>query len=196
MFAGLKQYQNIFVSGPNRSGTTICARMIAEDTGHDLVLEDEFTCSNLAQLSTFINADYGPQVIQCPFVAPVIHDLEWLIGADMNQAMVVFMHRFRGHIVRSEQNAETPFGGKVNFSGDKVLRQHNSTISQHASDATYDAWQDQCKAIPNAMDVAYESLRGHPLWDDNASEKPFEHTVKQGQLHPSHLDGLRALQNI
>ena len=89
MFNNLWHYWIIFVTGPNRSGTTICARMIAKDTGHDRVIEDEFNGANLKQLASFTQSNYGPLVIQAPFLSNVIHDLNHLIGLDMSKVLVV-----------------------------------------------------------------------------------------------------------
>lgn len=191
MFSHLSQYRRIFVTGPHRSGTTIAARMIAKDTGHDLVMEDSFNCSNRAMFAAFLHSDYGPQVIQCPFLCHEVHDFGYLYDIDMDECLVVMMHRYRGDIIESEKRSP------VNFDsiGNGQNREHNWAVG-HASDVKYDAWMDQCQVIPNAIDLAYESLRGHPLWRDDHKSIPFQHEVRRSTPPRVFADGLRALSNI
>ena len=206
MFADLKTYRRIFVTGPHRSGTTICARMIAADTGHDLVLEDDFLYANADQLAAFLYSDYGPQVIQCPFLCHEIHDLGWLYGIDMNEVLVVMMHRYREDIIRSEDRARLKNGQAVRFDqiGESQKRKYHSAFAGHVSDLRYEAWEDQCKVIPNALDVGYESLRDHPLWIESRdfsvrqTDPDFEPEARLvlRPLPPGIIDGIRALQNI
>lgn len=187
----MREYKRIFVTGPHRSGTTIAARIIAHDTGHDLVLEDEFTCSNRAQIAAFLHAGYGPQVIQCPFLAHEIHDLEYIYDIDMGECLVVMMHRYRRDIIESEQRSPVDF--------ERVAigrRQRYHAKTGHPSDIVYEAWMDQCRVIPHAMDLAYESLKDHPLWVKDHKKLPFQHEIRKTVAPKAFRDGIRALQNI
>jgi len=191
-FHELKKYGHIFVTGPHRSGTTICARMIAHDTGHDLVLEDEFRCTNRSQFSAFLHSDYGPRVMQCPFLSNEIHDLEYLYDIDMSKVLVVFMHRYRKDIIDSEDNAPVDFESI----GRGQKRAYHEVRNIHPSDIKYDAWEDQCRVIPNALDVGYESLKSHPLWDSDHKNLPFQHEVRQPVISGRVRDVIRTLSNI
>ncbi len=205
MFEALSTYRRVFVTGPHRTGTTICATMVAHDTGHDLVLEDDFKYSNSRQLAAFLHAGYGKQVIQCPFLCHEIHDLEYLYDIDMTECMVIMMHRDRRAIEASEARARLKDGRRVDFDriGESEKRKLHIQSDAHISDLKYEAWKDQRNVIPHSMDVAYESLRGHPLWvekrdfnlrqtspDDEGPDMP------PPRLSVSLIRGLRALQNI
>lgn len=205
MFADLKKYRRIFVTGPHRSGTTICAKMIAHDTGHDLVLEDDFRYTNKNELAAFLYSDYGPQVIQCPFLSAIAHDIGYEFSIDMSECLVVMMHRYRRDIMRSEENARLKNGKKVNFEaiGESQRSRYYSDSDWHISDLKYEAWQDQCKMIPNALDVGYESLRDHPMWIEsrNFSVRQTDEN-EEPDVVPTYrrmpvgfLDGLSAIQN-
>ena len=207
MFKHLKKHRNIFVTGPHRSGTTIAAKMIANDTGHDLVLEDDFYYSNLKQLLTFIQSDYGPLVVQCPFLSDIIHDLNYLGDIDMEQSLVVFMHRYRRDIIASEGRARTKNGSPVDF--DRIAQgqknRYHSKTAQHISDLKYEAWEDQCKVIPNGLDVGYEELKAHPMFINgkrNFSIRQTEPGVEpslvppQARLPGQFANAIRALSNI
>jgi hypothetical protein len=187
----MKRFSIIFVCGPHRSGTTLFAHIVAFETGHDLVLEDEFTCSNRAQLSAFLHAGYGPMVVQCPFLTHEIHDLGYLYDIDMDNCLVVMMHRYRRDIIDSEERSPVNFA-RVGMGRRRCYHSQGG----HASDIAYEAWADQCRVIPNAMDVAYESMSGHPLWRNDHKKLPFQHNVRVPTLPKAFNDGIRALQNI
>ena len=192
MFADLAKYRIIFVTGPNRAGTTICAQMIAHDTGHDFVIEDEFGFMNFAQLAAFVHSDCGPLVIQCPFLSPWITDLKYLIDLDMDDVLVVMMHRYRRDIVRSEMRSGLDFR-KIDAVGKE---QYGERTNAHLSDIKYLHWEGQCQDIPHAMDVGYESLRDHPLWMEDRSALPFAHGVARPRLPKVFRDGIHAIQNL
>jgi hypothetical protein len=192
MFHELAKYRIIFVTGPNRSGTTICAQMIAHDTGHSFVIEDEFGFSRLVQLAAFVQSDCGPLVIQCPFISHQIDDLKYLIDLDYDDVLVVMMHRYRRDIVRSEMWSGLDFRRIEAMGKARYLVQTNA----HLSDVKYLHWEDQCQNIPHAMDVGYESLKGHPLWMDDRSTLPFAHRVGRPKLPKVFQDGILAIQNL
>lgn len=192
MFKHLAKHKVIFVTGPHRSGTTICSRMIAHDTGHDLVVEDDFRFSQLHQLATFTQADYGSIVVQCPFLADIIHDLKYLIDLDMDHALVVFMHRYRRDIIASETRARVDFQRL----GETQKKKYHTEANEHISDIRYEAWQDQQPMIPHSLDVGYESLRDHPLWIEDRSNIPFQHEIGKAVLPKVFLDVIDFTRNL
>ena len=194
MFQDLKKHRHIFVTGPHRSGTTICARMIAQDTGHDLIIEDEFNRSNLALLAAFIQADYAPSVIQCPFLANIIHDLNYLIELDMQETLVVFMHRYVKDIIDSEMRSPVAFE-LVSEHQQEEYNFGSIKLEQHISDFKYESWEEQRESIPHYLDQGYEALRNHPLWLDARAALPFEH-VMQPPKFPAMKHALSALQDL
>jgi hypothetical protein len=180
------------VTGPHRSGTTICARMIAADTGHDLVIEDDFGFAKLPQLAAFIQSNYAPIVVQCPFLADIIHDLKYLIDLDMDEVLVVFMHRYLRDIIASEDRTRVDF----NSMGNAIKKRINAESDQHVSDIRYEAWSDQCQVIPHALDVGYESMRQHYMWLEDRKQLPFGHDISRPRLPQVFIDGINAAQNV
>lgn len=192
MFEDLAKYRVVLVTGPHRSGTTICAKMIAHDTGHDFVIEDDIGFARLPQLAAFIQSNYGPMVVQCPFLSHIIEDLKYLIDLDYDDVMVVMMHRYRADIIRSEVRSKLNF----NLVGARTKMAYRSESEAHASDIKYLCWEGQCRVLPHAMDVGYESLKDHPLWIEDRAALQFEHGVKHGQLPKVFRDGIIAVQDI
>jgi hypothetical protein len=177
MFGHLKKYRVILVTGPHRSGTTIAARMIAADTGHDFVIEDEIGFAKIEWLAAFIHSQYGPLVIQCPFLCNNIHQLKAACDIDYAETCVVMMHRFRKDIEASEEKAK-----RVNFValGEKQKRAIGDRSALHVSDVKYDHWEHQRRLIPNVLDLGYTSLSDHPMWVEDRSQFRFQH----GVVHP------------
>ena len=192
MFAELKKHRVILVTGPHRSGTTICAKMIAHDTGHDFVIEDEIGFANLAQLAAFIQSDNGPMVIQCPFLSHCIDDLEYLIGVDYSKTLVVMMRRDLDDIMASEKKSKVDF----NSVGWNTKQRYNDESDRHPAEVKYAAWECQRECVPHAMEVEYESLSNHPLWIEDRQGMKFQHAIKQGQLTKVFRDGILAAQDI
>ena len=168
------EHDLVFVTGPHRSGTTICARMIAADTGYDLIVEDEFNCSSLTQLAALLQYNGSSKVIQCPFLSSVIHDLSYLIDVNMSKALIVWMKRDEQDIIESELRAE-----RVGF--DKVAlgqrAKYRVNTDRHISQIKAEAWQDQKAVIPHTMEIEYESLHFHELWIDSHKDLPFQHDI-------------------
>ena len=88
MFEKLKRWPRILVTGPQRSGTRIATKMIAEDTGHWFVGEEEFGVDSLNRLWKIL--EIGRNIaIQCPTMAPFVS----LLGMRDKDLLVVMMRR-------------------------------------------------------------------------------------------------------
>jgi len=190
VFAELKKHRVILVTGPHRSGTTICAKMIAHDTGHDFVIEDEIGFGDLRKLSSFVHSNYSPVVIQCPFLTHIIDELNYAIDLDYSDTLVVMMHRYLPDIILSETKSKVDF----NAVGENTRRAYRDESDAHPSDIKYKLWEYQCAVIPNAIDVGYESLKEHPLWIEDRSDMTFQHEIIQAPLPKVFRDGIRAIQ--
>jgi len=142
--------------------------MIAHDTGYAFVPEEDFGCGKLPELAAILQSGFGPMVIQCPFLTDIIHDLGYYLCVEMDKALVVMMRRDIDDIKASEARTIAADGKNIDF--DYVGRRqrrvyHLEESQQHIAEIRYRSWQDQKKVIPNALDVEYESLSEHPLWD-------------------------------
>ena len=191
MFEHLRQYRVILVTGPHRSGTTICARMVAEDTGHEFVIEDDIQFSNGKHMRYEI--DKGKNVVvQCPFFLPEIELAGLGLRLDDDEFCVVMMHRYRRDIEESEERAP------VNFDmlgyRQKCLYGH-AHDPRHVSDVKYEAWETQRKSIKHTYDVGYLSLADHPLWDDDHKNLKFQHRLGR-RMPKGFMDGLNLTQDL
>lgn len=153
MFEKLQKYKKIVVTGPQRSGTTICSRMIACDTGHSCVDETAFGAENESGWRQVL--ERNNVVVQCPAMSKLCSDLG-------NNVLVVFMRRDVGDIMASQSRIDWGSEGhelkKYGAEGD---------IAQ----VKYDYWEQNKPA--NWIDVEYESLKKHPLWIDKQYRKNF-----------------------
>lgn len=166
--------------------------MIAEDTGHEFVVEDDIEFSKLDMFASFVNKG-EPLVVQCPFFLPIIHQLDERIGLDYNETCVVMMHRYRKDIEASEEKAK-----RVNFGrlGHTQKRLYGEQSQRHVSDVKYEGWLLQQPTLPHTLDVGYLSLSDHPLWVEDRSSFRFEHKIKRPPLPEGFIDGLNLIQNL
>lgn len=158
MFAYLKRYPKIVVTGPPRSGTRIASKMIAHDTGHRYIDEaehdfgdDEARWRMLLQQSNI--------VVQSP----------GLIKACVNNPPVgvflVLMRRNVDDIHASQQRID-----RHRYQGLKFKKV--SLADDNRVLGAYSYWDDHSKQVP-ALEVSYESLASHPLWIDAGQRTEF-----------------------
>ena len=161
MFEKLTKYSRILVTGPQRSGTTIAAKMIAKDTGYKYIDEFDFgTKDEKGFLSTLTNCKN--LVIQCPAMSHLVHKVA------NDDTLVVMMMRDINDIVASEKRVNWSGGPyaeleKFGMTGKRArsFRQHGGKISE----LKYKRWNEEQKnKIPNYLELEYESLSKHPLW--------------------------------
>lgn len=151
MFKGLRTFNIVLVTGPQRSGTRIAARCIAADTGHQYIDEQEFRVHNRALFDNLI-ATRKNVVIQCPAMANVIH----AFGARAD-VLVVFMLRELYEIKASEE--------RINWQGNE---RELAKYKQHEGQAAafkYAYWlTHQRHRIKHWREIQYDSLAKHRLW--------------------------------
>lgn len=144
----------IFVTGPQRSGTTIAARILATDLNRTYVDEAEYTPNNLPR-----NA-----VIQAPFILKFVLELSFMFP----KAHFVFMERNKADIVKSMERIEWY---KDYFT--------DSTFYDTYVDHTYKYINLLCDTLPKDRwsVLQYDSLINHPLFINDR----YDFTVRQWQ---------------
>lgn len=161
MFNDFKQYRYVFVTGPQRSGTTICARIIEQESGLTYVDEEDFGVHE--GLDTYLKGKSG-LVIQCPAMARWIHEIA---GKD---DMVVWMRRFTGAIIESQQ--------RVNWDDSKERHKYSDIphlkMNRPIAEIKNEYWRMQRKEIVNYKEVSYESLNHHELFVPFGKRKGFK----------------------
>jgi hypothetical protein len=173
MFEHLKDFSKILVTGPQRSGTTICAAMIAHDTGHRFVREDEFR----NQVSLLMNLVLGDErlSIQCPAQARWVADF-----GSYNDVAVVWMLRPLEEIIASQQ--------RINWQWeDEELGKYAGFIHLDTQEPIASVklryWQVfQKPTILHPYEVEYHSLADHPLWIDEETRRNGKWGARQIDL--------------
>jgi len=182
----LKGYRNIIVVGPQRSGTTFTAQVIAKDLGYEYIDEDVFRVRNeeaFKQLNQTTN-----RVFQAPALTYNIHNL--IEEGDL----VVFMVRKWSDILKSVNKKNK---GKVSQyiyykgSADVARLNEDKYISADSGyrdffnndvyegdvyiwNLIYKAWKVyQTPRIENTLNIWYESMKKHEMWLDKPNRSHF-----------------------
>lgn len=155
----LKPYKAVLVTGPQRSGTAIATKIIAEELGYREVPEEEFWIhDSIRALGILLK---GNVVVHGPGVC---HRSD-LIG-DMSNAAVVMMQRPLDEIHASEERIgwRTAYNGaNVTAEQQKYLDEFGETDEDTAA-LKYRIWDRHQKHKCHSFDLDYASLKGHALW--------------------------------
>jgi len=148
MFKHLSTFSHILVTGPQRSGTTICAAMIAHDTGLEFLTEEKVL--GLDALHKLLTTEKR-FVLQCPQFCRYIHEFS------APDTLIVMMRRERKDIIASEI--------RIGWQGYRKMELARYGRDQGTiSDVKYAYWETHQKhLIQNQLEVEFEDLREHPL---------------------------------
>ena len=150
MFEHLKN-KRVLVTGPQRSGTTICARMIAHDADLVYIDEDQVGIDNRTLVNDLFATRKG-FVLQAPAVS------RWCqkIKADV----VVFMVRPVEDIIKSQD--------QIKWACEEIERSKYRGEPGPIAQVKYDYWYNEQKPkIDNHIEVNFKDLEGHPLFVKN-----------------------------
>lgn len=162
MFKWLAEYERILVSGPQRSGTRICAKMIAHDTGHRFVDENAIYWDSLMQLTRIFHTTRR-FVLQCPTMCRHVH----MFSAD--DTAIVLMRRDVADIVASQD--------RIGWKWDEMELGRYDEEDGAISEVKYAFWDEHQRAkIKHAFEVSYDDLASHELWIEKADRKGFRST--------------------
>jgi predicted O-linked N-acetylglucosamine transferase (SPINDLY family) len=155
----LRNYEQVIVSGPQRAGTTIAAKILAGELGYRYVSEEEVDVNDIMQLVELYRV--GRRfVVQGPGFCPYVHLLP---GA------VVLMRRPVKEIVRSQ--------ARIRWSQEKVELAGYFTTEGPIAQVKYTAWDkfQKPRLGERAFDLDYHSLAAHPLWIQQEQRRTFHH---------------------
>lgn len=173
MFEGFKQFDRIFVTGPQRSGTRVCSHMIAADTGHEHVDEFQFGTDQWEVLRDNImrpRNGTGKFVVQCPGLAYKIHEV---VNSIPERSCVVLMCRNAKDIALSQE--------RINWLDERYEKQKYVDVwgkkvqwDDSIADIKYYIWHNfQRGLIPYHFEVFYETLQEHMYWVSPELRKTF-----------------------
>jgi hypothetical protein len=153
MFEHLSDYSVILVTGPQRSGTQIAARMIAEDTPLWYLDEQAFRAVDVDAWYDIV-AEAGMQVIQCPGMCRFVHEF-----GDRDDLAVVLMRRSVEDIIASQQ--------RIGWRYEQLELARYGEIEGPIAEVKYWYWDKHQKdKIQHAYEIDYEciSLRNNGLY--------------------------------
>ena len=153
MFESLKKHDVILVTGPQRSGTTICARMIAHDTGHTYIDEARFGIWDGKKAVSIAKVN-KPCVIQGP-------GLLKRASFPFFDA-VVLMRRNVGEIAASLERSPEVYSRLV-VEYPEIL--WCTSRKRHLPVLMYTVFCHCARdRIKNLVRIKYDTLDQHPLW--------------------------------
>lgn len=156
----LEQHSRILVTGPQRSGTTIAAKILAADLGYTYVDEREVGVRSMTRLFEALKRD--KVVIQGPCFCSQVH---WI---DSENTLIVMMIRNVQDIEASQERIEWK-------EEELELRNYFRTVGK-ISNVRYKVWEDFQKPAMRLpfVELEYESLKSHIMWVDKESRKQFD----------------------
>lgn len=161
------QPRAIMVTGPQRSGTTIIARALAEDLGMLYIDEDDVgwisasVNDDLCLADLFDTEEYF--VVQSPACAHICHE----IGQDVSVA-IVFVMRSIADIVASQERIGWQYEDVEFDKYPEDMRLDTIAATKYAF------WDEvQRSQIANPIEIEYESLAGHPIWVPQKERKDW-----------------------
>lgn len=161
MFQNLFRYSRIYVTGPQRSGTTICAQMIAADTDYRYVDENDYAIYDLDKFNA-LKKETGV-VIHCP--AHCHHIEEYADGA----TLIVLMRRPVLEILASQERIDW------GYEAAELRQYHAEEAGLPIAIVKYARWDRmQRRLIPHWQEISYRDLSAHRMWVPDELRKGFE----------------------
>lgn len=149
MFEHWASHRVIVVTGPQRSGTTIAAAMVAADTGHELVREEAFNVHDPWLWRDLVSRP-GQRVIQCPTMFAFVSEL-----AERRDVLVVFMNRPLAEIHASQQRI-----GWAEADRQREL----DRLGERGDPAEIKQRRWAAMDLPNGRTLDHAALRAHRMW--------------------------------
>jgi len=145
----------VLVTGPQRSGTTVAAKMLANILGWGHIDEEEFRWESRGLFEEVIKKDN--LVIQAPCLSCIAHEYSASL-------YIVFMVRPLLDIYASEERIGWKFSDYELKWNVKKFHDIPEEIKTPA-EAKYYVWQNMQKPfIQNFVELKYSDLEGHPLF--------------------------------
>lgn len=164
----LKSFNNIIVTGPQRSGTTISTKMLAEELQYECFFEEAFDVHNAKKFELLLEKK-GKKVVQCPALSAIVD------GFNDEDTIIVFLIRDIESILRSEKrinwnkNIKSIFGIDINrgeYEKVKYIKKITTIeqpitldFSQPIAHIKYQFWNNyQKNKIKNYVEIRYDEL--------------------------------------
>ena len=149
MFQHLSTYNRILVTGPQRSGTRICAKMIAHDTNFSYIDEAYSSTYDLNIFKRSFSTNHNT-TFHCPGMCYIINQFSY------PDTLIILMRRPINEILLSQL--------RIKWDDSPELKKYNVNACI-ISRIKYEHWNKHQKhLIQNYLEINYSSLSQHPLW--------------------------------
>lgn len=166
MFEFLTPFDKILVVGPQRSGTQICARMIAYTLSKTFYHETEIGNCRRDAWEKRLEDDYN-FVQQAPGMSYMCHEY-----GRREDLAIVMMIRDVKDIIRSEERIS--WRSRSEFSKYRIVAKPMLDQGLLISEIKYKFWREYQKGkILNPFEIEYSSLSEHKFWVDKEDRKDF-----------------------
>lgn len=160
------RFRVVVVSGPQRSGTTIAAHMIAAESGMQYVDEDEYGTKDMASWKELVASGKG-LVIHSPAMGRWVHEVggQEYGGEDV---AVVWIMRPLLEILDSQK--------RIGWDDSAERKKYHMTTKDVRPIAFVKKWYwytHQRPFIVNAFELEYHDLEKHPLWVEDDKRVTF-----------------------
>jgi hypothetical protein len=159
----------VVVSGPQRSGTTIAAKMLAADLGFKYIDEMAFGTHDIHGLMRELKK---PRVV---IHAPALSRFLELIP----NASIVWMRRALTDVLLSQRKLGLDIFAHPGKPFEQNEDSERDAYGEHSSEplaAVKTRYWEQFQRIhlgDRAFDLDYDTLNGHPMWVDSEARKEF-----------------------
>ena len=151
MFETLKDFSNIVISGPQRAGTRITAKIIASDTDKLYIDEKDINFHDIRLLQYYLKQ--GNVVIQCPGLCHLLH---YIID---KSTLIIVVRRSTNEIINSEYRSWSEQARKIEL--------HKYGYSEGIiSRIKYSVWDEFQKPLlgDRGRDINFHDLEKHNLF--------------------------------
>lgn len=158
--AEARAFRKVLVTGPQRSGTTIAARILADELGYRFVSEKDIKTHSLWRLHKRL-LSLRREVIQGPCFGSICHYI------DTPKTLVVFMRRNVDQIARSEQ--------RIGWNAQKWELANYFRDSGTVGAVRYECWEKYQQPLMEVpwIELAHDSFAGHRLWVESEKRRHF-----------------------
>jgi hypothetical protein len=159
--------RSVLVTGPQRSGTTIAAHILAQELGRRYVDESEFRVHDHVRAAAILAQ--GGIVMQGPGICHLAQ------AYARSGVGIVMMHRSIDDIRRSEERIgwRKDLGGFTLWIEQKKYQATFGLSGDNIASIKYFCWNAFQRQHCNGLDLDYESLKQHPLWNEPSERSRF-----------------------
>lgn len=163
MFESLSEFNNIVVSGPQRSGTRIATEIISLDTGKSHIDEKDINFHDFRLLEYYLLK--GNVVIQCPGLCHLLHTIQ---GSD---TLIIVIRRPIHEIILSENRKWSDQARKVEL----FKYGYSEGVISRVKYAFWESFQKPTLG-ERAREINYHDLRQHELFVDSREHFTWDQT--------------------